>query len=317
MKQEIVFYADETLLPLIKRWLGYLQNERLYSAHTLDAYGRDFAIFLQKIGDEKKLSLDDLANLDVHDFRRFLVKRATQEINKSSVARELSAIRNFFKWLDTNKIAKNAAISVISSPKQAKILPKALDVKDSFDVLDEAADIAVSAWQGLRDRAIFSLLYGCGLRISEALALNVGDITEKSEFLRIKGKGNKDRIVPLLPIIWQNIKAYLDKCPYVPLEGEALFLGARGERISPRILQRQMQKLRARLGLSDNLTPHALRHSFATQLLASGVDLRSIQQLLGHASLMTTQRYTDVKTETMQKEYDKAHPLEKTENQNH
>lgn len=313
MKQAIVFNADDTLLPLIKRWQNYLQKERLYSEHTLDAYLRDLAIFLQRIGKGKKLSLADLENLSVHDFRFFLSKRSAQNISKSSIARELAAIRNFFKWLDSNNIIKNAAISVIATPRQAKILPKALDVKDSFDVLDEAQEAAVSSWQGLRDKAIFTLLYGCGLRISEALALNVGDITAQSDSLRIRGKGNKDRIVPLLPIIWQNIAAYLTECPYTPQKGEPLFLGARGERISPRILQRQMQKLRWRLGLPDSLTPHALRHSFATQLLAAGVDLRSIQQLLGHSSLMTTQRYTDVKTETLQKEYDKAHPLEKAE----
>lgn len=313
MKQNIIFNADEILLSYIKHWQDYLLKERLFSTHTLDAYGRDFAIFLKIIGKDKKLSISDLQNLDVRDFRYFLSRRAAQDINKSSVGRELSAVRNFFKWLNIHHNIKNAAISVISTPHQAKVLPKALDVKDSFTVLDEVQDIAASAWQGLRDKAIFMLLYGCGLRISEALAINVGDISAQSSFLRIKGKGNKERVVPLLPIIWQNIEAYLTKCPYTPIAGEAMFLGARGERLSPRILQRQMQKLRLRLGLSDNLTPHALRHSFATQLLAAGVDLRSIQQLLGHSSLITTQRYTDVQTETLQKEYDKAHLLEKTE----
>lgn len=313
MKQTIKFFADDSLLPLIKRWQDYLLKERLYSEHTLDAYSRDLAIFLQKISQDEKIGLEYLEKLDVRDFRRFLSKRAAQNINKSSVGRELSAVRSFFKWLDINNIMKNSAISVISTPRQAKILPKALDAKDSFALLDEVQDIAASAWQGLRDKAIFMLLYGCGLRISEALAINVGDISAQSTFLRIRGKGNKERIVPLLPIIWQNIEAYLAKCPYAPVEGEALFLGARGERLSPRIIQRQMQKLRLILGLSDNLTPHALRHSFATQLLAAGVDLRSIQQLLGHSSLITTQRYTDVQTETLQKEYDKAHPLEKAE----
>jgi integrase/recombinase XerC len=227
------------------------------------------------------------------------------------MGRELSSIKNFFKWLDVNDIMKNPAISVISSPRKPKILPKALDVDDAFNVLIEAKDVAQSAWQGLRDKAVLTLLYGCGLRISEALALNVGDINAKSEFLRIKGKGNKERIVPLLPIVWQNIAAYLAKSPYSINVGESLFVGARGERLSPRIIQRQLQKLRGRIGLPDTLTPHALRHSFATQLLAAGVDLRSIQELLGHSSLITTQRYTDVQTETLKREYHKAHPLEK------
>ena len=311
MKQEIKFNADDNLRSLINRWQNWLLKERLYSEHTLDAYSRDLAIFLQKIKSGNNISLDELVSLEVHDFRKFLSLRAAQYINKSSMGRELSAIKSFFKWLDMNDIAKNPAISVISSPRKPKILPKALDEEDTFNLLDESESVATCKWQGLRDKAILTLLYGCGLRISEALSLNIGDITAQSEFLRVKGKGNKERIVPLLPVIWQNIAAYLTESPYKLSVGEPLFVGARGERISPRIVQRQVQKLRGRLGLSDNLTPHALRHSFSTQLLASGVDLRSIQELLGHSSLITTQRYTDVQTETMQREYHKAHPLEK------
>ena len=316
MPDVIEFNADETLLPVIKCWQSWLLKERLYSTHTLDAYSRDLAIFLAKIGRDRKLSLTDIAQLEVRDFRYFLSQRAAQYINKSSMSREISAVKNFFKWLDVHQGIKNPAISVISSPRQAKVLPKALDVDDSFEVLYEVKNIASCAWQGLRDRAIFTLLYGCGLRISEALSLNVGDISAQSEFLRVKGKGNKERIVPLLPIVWQNIEAYLAKSPYQLSVGEPLFLGARGERLSPRIIQRQMQKLRGRLGLPDTLTPHALRHSFATQLLAQGVDLRSIQELLGHSSLITTQRYTDVQTETIQREYHKAHPIEQNLNKN-
>ena len=311
MKEEIKFNADEELHAVIGRWQSWLLKERLFSEHTLDAYSRDLAIFLDKISPDKALSLSDLAALDVRDFRRFLSARAAQYIDKSSLGRELSAIKNFYKWLNVNEIVENPAISVISTPRKSKILPKAVDVDDAFNILDEAGGMAANAWQGLRDKAIFTLLYGCGLRISEALSLNVGDISAQSEFLRIKGKGNKERIVPLLPIIWQNIEAYLAKSPYSVTKGEPLFLGARGERLSPRIIQRQMQKLRARLGLADTVTPHALRHSFATQLLQQGVDLRSIQELLGHSSLITTQRYTDVQTETLKREYHKAHPLEK------
>ena len=154
------------------------------------------------------------------------------------------------------------------------------------------------------------LLYGCGLRISEALSLNVGDINPNSNFLRIKGKGNKERLVPLLPIITEAVNAYTAAAPYTFKHGEALFVGARGERLSPRIIQRQLQKIRAYMGLPDTVTPHALRHSYATHLLAEGTDLRSIQELLGHASLTTTQRYTDVQTETLKREYDKAYSPE-------
>lgn len=311
MRQEIKFNADSTLLPLIALWRQWLSSERLYSAQTLDAYSRDLSSFLQQIS-EHPLSTKALEKLEVRDFRHFLSLRAAQCISKSSLGREISAIKNFFKWLDIHAGIKNPSISIISAPRPNKILPKALDESDAFDLLHATPKISGDTWQGKRDQAVLMLLYGCGLRISEALNLNVGDITAQSEFLRIKGKGNKERIVPLLPIIWQNISAYLEQVPYNLRAGEALFVGARGERLSPRIIQRQVEKLRVRLGLSDNLTPHALRHSFATQLLSRGVDLRSIQELLGHSSLSTTQRYTDVQTETLKREYHKAHPLEKS-----
>ena len=310
MRAEIQFNADNTLLPLIEKWQDWLLKERLYSEHTLDGYSRDLSFFLTEVKDTP-LSMQELKELDVHDFRKFLSKQAARCLSKSSMCRELSAVKNFFKWLERKKIIKNPAISVISSPKKSKVLPKALDIDDSFNLLKGIEKLELEAWQGLRDKAILTLLYGCGLRISEALSINIGDITAKSEFLRVKGKGNKERLVPLLPIIWQHIAAYLAECPYKLNVGEPLFLGARGERISPRIIQRQLQKLRQILGLPDTVTPHALRHSFATQLLAEGTDLRSIQELLGHASLSTTQRYTDVQTATLQREYHKAHPLEK------
>lgn len=313
MKEAVCFNADDELLALIERWQNWLLNERLYSAHTLDGYARDLAIFLSCLGAQKTVGVADLAGLEITDFRRFLAARAAQNVNKSSMGRELSAVKNFFKWLEMNEVLKNAAIKAVAQPKKDKILPRAIDESDSFELLHEAKFINKKAWQGLRDEAILMLLYGCGLRISEALALNVGDVKADSTFLRIRGKGNKDRIVPLLPIVWQNIAAYLAECPYALVEGEPMFVGARGERLSPRMVQRLMEKLRNRMGLGDHLTPHALRHSFATQLLAEGVDLRSIQQLLGHASLMTTQRYTDVEFKTMVKEYRKAHPLEKEE----
>jgi len=309
VKRAIDFHADEELSVIIRCWQDWLLKERLYSAHTLDAYSRDLAIFLHSISSET-VGLDTLKNLEVYDFRHFLSERSAKYINKSSMGRELAAVKNFFKWLDRRKLVKNPAVSVISTPRRAKILPKALDEKDSLKVLKTAFKKEKKPWQGLRDKAVFILMYGCGLRISEALSLNAGDILPQSEFLRVKGKGNKERIVPLLPVVKQSVAAYVSECPYKLNVGEPLFLGARGERVSPRVIQRQMEKIRFELGLPDTLTPHALRHSFATQLLAEGTDLRSIQELLGHASLITTQRYTDVQIETLQKEYHKAHPLE-------
>ena len=200
MRFEYSFNADKNLLAIIEQWQAWLLNERRFSEHTLDGYSRDLACFLQEIC-SKPLSIADVQNLEVRDFRRFIAKRSAENIEKSSLCREISAIKNFYKWLKRENLAKNSAISVISTPRKPKVVPKALDVDDSFDVLIEAKNMALNEWQGLRDRAILTLLYGCGLRISEALNLNVGDIDERSESLRIKGKGNKERIVPLLPII--------------------------------------------------------------------------------------------------------------------
>ena len=307
MKSEIKYNASREIKQLIAQWQSWLLNERRYSPHTLDAYSRDLSGFFDFAAEHlgKVPETADLAKLEVRDFRAYLSQRAARHIDKSSLARELSTLKNFFKWLARYDILRNPALSVIRTPRRAKVLPKALEVNDTFNVIDEAQNLASNSWQGLRDTAIFTLLYGCGLRIAEALSLNVGDIGN-NDFLRIKGKGNKERIVPLLPVVVENINKYLAECPYQPKQGEPLFLGARGDRLVPRIIQRQMQKIRAYLGLPDNLTPHALRHSFATHLLAEGTDLRSIQELLGHASLTTTQRYTDVQIETLKKEYDKA-----------
>lgn len=307
MNSEIKYNASREIKQLIAQWQSWLLNERRYSPHTLDAYSRDLSGFFDFAAEHlgKVPETADLAKLEVRDFRAYLSQRAARHIDKSSLARELSTLKNFFKWLARYDILRNPALSVIRTPRRAKVLPKALEVNDTFNVIDEAQNLASNSWQGLRDTAIFTLLYGCGLRISEALSLNVGDIGN-NDFLRIKGKGNKERIVPLLPVVVENINKYLAECPYQPKQGEPLFLGARGDRLVPRIIQRQMQKIRAYLGLPDNLTPHALRHSFATHLLAEGTDLRSIQELLGHASLTTTQRYTDVQIETLKKEYDKA-----------
>lgn len=308
MKQEIKYNTDNELKAKIEKWLEELSAERRYSPHTIDAYARDLSFFTEFF--ETPLNLKKLSRLDVKDFRAYISRRAAKHLSKSSLAREISTLRSFFRWLDKNDIVKNTAIDVINSPRQDKILPRSLDVSEAFELLNESPNFSKKSWTGLRDRAIFTLLYGCGLRISEALSLNFGDIEPNTQLLRITGKGNKTRLVPILSEVIDTITAYINECPYNFKQGDALFLGTRGERLSPRIIQRQMQKIRAYLGLPDNLTPHALRHSFATHLLAEGTDLRSIQELLGHASLTTTQRYTDVEIETLQKEYRKARLLD-------
>lgn len=311
MKEEIKFETDAILGEIIKSWQQWLLNERRYSPHTVDAYLRDLSFFVaffaarEDIAPTHKLTLGALKKLDIRCFRSFVSFRSSKNLEKSSVARELSSIRNFFHWLEKQDLLKNPAISILSSPRKNKVLPKALGIEDALLLIDEAAKEEKEDWQNLRDKAIFSLLYGCGLRISEALSVSKSDL-QNQNFITIRGKGNKERIVPMLPIVLKRIDDYIAACPYGIRDDEPLFLGARGGTLNPRIVQRQMEKIRNLMQLPDNLTPHSLRHSFATHLLAAGTDLRSIQELLGHASLSTTQRYTEVEISTLQKEYEKA-----------
>ena len=311
MKQEILYQATPDVCNHIANWRNWLRNERRYSEHTLDGYARDLSSFFRFWKDYlgNLPTLQDLQKIDIRTFRAYLNNQNNKHLNKTSLARELSSLKNFFKWLNFNHIIDNTSLTLLSSPRKDKILPKALDVEQTLTLLDTVCKFSKKEWQGLRDAAILTILYGCGLRISEALSLNVGDI-DHNDFFKIKGKGNKERLIPVLPIVKEKINAYLSACPWNQNKGDALFLGARGERLSPRIVQRTLEKLRQSLSLPDNLTPHALRHSFATHLLAEGTDLRSIQELLGHASLSTTQRYTHVEIEHLKQEYQKAHLLE-------
>ncbi len=296
----------EELIKTTEKWVEWLSTERRYSQHTILSYLSDLNIFFDYFTEEK-LNLSDLEKLSLRDFRNFFSWRAQKNIGKSSIAREEAAVRNFFRWLNESEIIENAAIFQLSTPKLPKTLPRALDVDATFDILEYATKNCSEPWIGIRDAAILTLLYGCGLRISEALGLNVEDLNN-NEFVKIHGKGNKDRYVPLLPVVLTRIEAYKKSCPYHLKPGTALFLGAKGDRVSPRIIQRKLQKIRRLLNLPENITPHSLRHSFATHLLAEGSDLRSVQELLGHASLSSTQRYTDVNMEKIKREYRKAFP---------
>ena len=292
------------LKKIIERWTEWLQIQRNYSSHTVQSYQSDVNIFLQYIT-EDEVSLTDIEKIDVRTIRTFFSQRAKQTIGKTSIAREESSIRNFFKWLNDNGYIQNTAVFQIQSPKLPKVLPRALDFNNTVDILDLADKNKEEPWIAARNVAIFILLYGCGLRISEATNLNLEDFNN-SELLKIHGKGNKDRYVPLLPQVQKKIQEYIDLCPYTLRTGEALFLGAKGERINPRVIQRKLEKIRLELGLTADVTPHALRHTYATHLLANGADLRTIQELLGHSSLSSTQRYTEVNLEKIKEEYKKA-----------
>ena len=299
---------DKELEKLIKRWVDWLETQKNYSSHTVSSYLSDLNIFLKYFANEEGIiGIRILRDLTIRDFRNFFSSRVKKNIGKASIAREEAAIRNFFNWLDENGIMQNMDLFQLATPKLPKTLPRALDVSTTLEVIEEAGKNCSEPWIGIRDMAIFTLLYGCGLRISEALNLNVEDINS-SEFIKIHGKGNKDRYVPLLPIVTERIDEYKKHCPYTLETGTALFLGAKGERLSPRIIQRKVEKIRNLLYLPASITPHALRHSYATHLLAEGSDLRSIQELLGHASLSSTQRYTDVDMEKIKEDYKKAFP---------
>lgn len=307
------FLAAADLQNWIREWLSWLKHERRASAHTVSAYASDLAAFLAFLAEHRggAAALADLDALTPGDFRAFLAARAAARLARSSSARALSVLRGFFRFLDRRGAVKNAALAAVRTPKLPKSLPRALSIEEAQDTLDEASAIAARAWEGKRNLAILTLLYGAGLRIGEALRLERRAAPAKPGTIAITGKGGKTRLVPILPVVVEAIRDYLAACPYELAPEEPLFVGLRGKPLGARQVQGQMAKLRARLGLDRHATPHALRHSFATHLLEGGGDLRAIQELLGHASLSTTQRYTAVDAARLAAVYDKAHPRAK------
>jgi integrase/recombinase XerC len=300
----------EDLRAAVGEWLAYLEHERGSTANTLEAYERDLRQFLAWLKADLGHApcLADLARLDARRFRAFMASRRRALFASRSLARTMSALRAFFRWLEVEEIAKSRAVLQVAMPKVPHGIPKPLTVAKAAAVVD-AGRAAESDWVAARDTAVLLLLYGCGLRISEALSLQRKEAPLAGrDVLRIVGKGGKERLVPLLPVTQAAVARYVDLCPY-PLDPDGpLFLGVKGGRLSPRIIQLLMERLRDRLGLPATATPHALRHSFATHLLSAGADLRQIQDLLGHASLSTTQAYTEVDRTRLLAVYDKAHP---------
>ena len=249
MKYQIHFNAAPEVQNLIKAWQNWLFYEKRFSEHTLEAYSRDLSFFINFFD---HVDLAFLQKADVRDFRRFISERAALDIQKSSLSREISAVKNFFRWLNKKQNIKNEAISLISNPKKNKTLPKPIDVQSIFELLEQAPVFAKSDWQGLRDKAVLMLLYGSGLRISEALNLNAADVSNTQSSIIIKGKGNKERLVPLLPEVIQAIETYKEAVPYALKKEGPLFVGARGERLLARIIQRQMKKIREYIGLPSS-----------------------------------------------------------------
>jgi len=288
---------------IIIEWVKYLEDIRGYGFNTLNAYKRDILDFLRFCKDKNH----DFLSPNKYILREYLYELSERHLSRPTIARRISSLKNFFKFLLKDKVISSLDISIFKSPKLKRSFPKSIDSDLVAKALSSLMDAKNDQWINLRDRAVMLLLYGAGLRISEALSIKKKD-APVGDWLRVVGKGNKYRDVPLLPIICDGVREYLDLCPYDVNEDAPLFLGKRGGSLSPRIIQRRIENLRYELGLPSHTTPHALRHAFATHLLSGGADLRAIQQLLGHSSLSTTQRYTDVNETELLNLHKAIHP---------
>jgi integrase/recombinase XerC len=306
--------AEPRLLAEAVHWQAYLRSERRLSPKTQEAYARDLRQFLGFLADHRgeQVTLARFATLEASDVRAFMAARRADDIGSRSLMRALAGLRSFGRFLEREGRGKVGALSAIRAPKIGKSLPKPIGMTAAKLLAD--ADIRAGEdreqWVLARDAAVMALLYGSGLRISEALGLKKRDVPlpGKGDTLTVLGKGNKTRMVPVLQNVLTLIQDYVAMCPHpLPADGP-IFVGARGGPLSPRIIQLAMARLRGGLGLPDSATPHALRHSFATHLLGRGGDLRAIQELLGHASLSTTQVYTGIDTERLLEVYKTAHP---------
>ncbi len=300
--------ADSTLATHVSNWQRHLGAERRLAQLTLEAYQRDLGQFVSFLSSHTggEVGLGTLRELRTADIRAFLAARRNDSLGSRSLARALSAIRSFFAYLEREGVLATEALNAIRTPKQPRSLPKALTVREAKATIRTTDELEDTPWVAARDMAVISLCYGAGLRISEALGITRADL--ESSALRVTGKGGKTRLVPLIAPVRQAIDTYLGLCPFHPGPGEPIFRGEKGGPLSPRLIQLRMQQLRGALGLPPSATPHALRHSFATHLLGKGGDLRTIQELLGHASLSTTQIYTAVDTERLLESYRAAHP---------
>ena len=293
-------------------WLAHLAHERRASPRTLEAYGfagRRYLAFLEQHRAER-LSATDLGGVTAGEIRAWLahLRQGDHPLSPRSLSQALSAIRAFHRFLDLRCDIPNAAVALVKGPRVKPGAPRPVTEDQAIGMIAEPGlDPDRESWEAARDQAVLTLLYGCGLRISEALSLKRSD-APLGESLRITGKGSKTRIVPVLPAVREAVEVYLAQAPFALSPDEALFRARRGGPLSPRHVQATVQILRSRLGLPASATPHALRHSFATHLLGAGADLRSIQELLGHASLSTTQRYTQVDAAALLTAYASAHP---------
>jgi integrase/recombinase XerC len=308
---EFLVCAKPDLQKARENWLKALAGERRLSALTVEAYERDTRQFLQFLTGHcgGPPGIRDIANLRPADLRGFLASRRNEGAGARTLGRGLAGIRSFLRFLERRGLASAAGAAALRAPRQPKSLPKPLTAGDAKRVVSAGEQLAEEPWIAARNAAVLTLLYGCGLRISEALGLTGADLASSREaVLRVTGKGGKTRLVPVLPAAFAAVEEYRRLCPYRLDADGPLFRGVRGGPLNAAIVQREMAKLRSALGLPETATPHALRHSFATHLLGRGGDLRTIQELLGHASLSTTQIYTGVDTARLLDIYEAAHP---------
>ena len=296
---------------IVEEWLRYLKIERGYSEHTVTSYQHDLEDFLLFIQDYngQEASMVHLLEVDLRLIRSWLAKRKNQNYSSGSNARTLSGIKNFYRFLNYAYNKTNDAIFVAKGPKKAKPLPKALSIADTMYSITTIDSLASEPWVALRDQGLLLLIYASGMRISEALSISRQNLFEDA--IRIMGKGGKERMIPWVPASKELIHKYLEIVPYDVSSGP-IFLGERGKKLQPAVFARRLILLRRAIGLPEYMTPHAFRHSFATHLLESGADLRSIQELLGHKNLSTTQRYTKINLKHLSDAYTKAHPMSNT-----
>jgi integrase/recombinase XerC len=302
------FRVDAEIEKLIANWLRDLGSVRRLAPNTLEAYQRDLAAFLSFLAGHTggAVSVATLRDMRPADLRAYMAARREDSLQSRSLARALSAIKGFFRFLEREGVMATEALNVIRTPKAKRSLPKALTVLEARTAIATTEEMEDRPWVAARDMAVLSLCYGAGLRISEALAVSRADLD--TNVLRVTGKGGKTRMVPLIEAVRTSIETYLKHCPFPLTPTQPLFRGVKGGPLSPRLIQLRVVQLRSALGLPPSATPHALRHSFATHLLGRGGDLRAIQELLGHASLSTTQIYTAVDTDRLLESYRAAHP---------
>ncbi len=292
---------------LIEAWLKYLEHEKGYSQHTIDAYKNDIDNYLNflKNYQAEEVTIEHILSADLRLIRSWLAMRKIDDYAATSSARGLSSIKNFYKFLHIHLGKTNNAIFAARSPKKPKPLPRALSIDDTFMSIDSIEDFAQNNWLALRDKALLLLIYASGMRISEALSITKNHLLE--DHIKILGKGNKERLIPWIPISKKLIERYMEIVPYDVSSGQ-IFLSKRGKPLIRATFSKQLIAMRRGLGLPEHMTPHAFRHSFATHLLGNGADLRAIQELLGHRSLSTTQRYTKVDLNRLSTVYNQCFP---------